>query len=74
MFLWKDAGLFSVLKDELIIQLKKLTQSIFAITLDNETALKDNMLLKLANVKAFRDQGWQYGTVRWYGTVRLEFC
>ena len=19
-------------------------------------------------------QGWQYGTVRWYGTVRLDFC
>ena len=41
--LWKDAGLFSVLKDELIIQLKKLTQSIFGIALDNETALMDNM-------------------------------
>ena len=55
MFLWRDAGLFSVLKDELIIQLKKLTQSIIAIALDNETALIDNMQLKLANVKAFRD-------------------
>ena len=20
------------------------------------------------------EQGWQYGTVRWYGTVRLDFC
>ena len=41
--MWKDAGLFLVLKNELIIQLKKLTQSIFAIALDNETALMDNM-------------------------------
>ena len=39
----EDAGLFLVLKDELIIQLKKLTQSIFAIALDIETALMDNM-------------------------------
>ena len=20
------------------------------------------------------DQGWQYGTVRWYGAVRFNFC
>ena len=25
-------------------------------------------------VAVTRDQGWQYGTVRWYGTVRLNFC
>ena len=43
LFLLQDAVLFSVLKDELIIQLKKLLQSIFAVALDNETALLDDM-------------------------------
>ena len=43
LFLLKDTVLFTVLKDELIIQHKKLPQSIFAVALDNETALLDDM-------------------------------
>ena len=43
LFLLKDAVLFSVLKHELIIQRKKLPQSIFAVALDNETALLDDV-------------------------------
>ena len=45
LFLLRDTVLFSELKDELIIQLKKLPQSIFAVALDNETALLDDMQL-----------------------------
>ena len=32
------------------------------------------MISKKKKKRKGHHQGWQYGTVRWYGTVRLNFC
>ena len=38
------------------------------------TVVTQNVRKKQSKRSRCSRQGWQYGTVRWYGTVHLNFC